>query len=87
MTPTYIPKQSITTQKTSVRAQKIDELLQKAYGKALAKFLLQNSRERVCFLQKTCLLTNTSMKIMLEVLFLSPYNVNVKFAKKSEIFT
>lgn len=40
MTPAYIVKLDLTTQKTNVGAQKIDDSLLKTYDIVLARFLL-----------------------------------------------
>lgn len=81
MTPAYAAKQSLPTQKTSVRAQKLDGLAVKTYGMALASFLLQDSLERVRFFEETFLLSDTSIRVVLEMPFLSLNNIDVKFAE------
>ncbi len=47
MTPAYTAELGLITQKTSVRAQKIDGLPLETYGMASARFSLQNSLVRV----------------------------------------
>ncbi len=47
MTPAYAIELGLTTQKTSVRAQKIDSSLLKTYSMALASFSPQDSLKRV----------------------------------------
>lgn len=76
MTPIYVAKLDLTTQKTSIGAQKIDGLIQEIYIIVLASFSLQNSLERIWFFEKTFLLANTSIKVVLRMLFLANNNVN-----------
>ena len=80
MTLAYIVELGLTIQKTSVRAQKINGLPLKTYGMALTRFLVQDSQGKVQFFEKTFLLVNTSMEVVLGILFLSFNNTNVKFA-------
>ncbi len=47
MTLAYTAELGLTTQSTSIGAQKIDSSPLETYGMALARFLLQNSLERV----------------------------------------
>lgn len=47
MTLAYIVKLGFTTQKTSVKAQKIDRLSLKTYNIVSAKFLLQDNLEDI----------------------------------------
>lgn len=48
----------------------------------LTKFLLQNSLQGIRFFEKIFLLTNTSIKVILGMFFLSFSNTKVKFAEK-----
>ncbi len=48
---------------------------------ALTRFLIQDSLERVWFFEETFLLTNTSMEVVLAMLFLSLNNIYIKFAE------
>lgn len=70
MTLAYAAKLSLATQKTSVRAQKIDRIILKTYDMVSANFLFLNSQKKVWFFKKTFLLTNTSIEIVLEKFFL-----------------
>ncbi len=47
MTPTYTAKLGLTTRETSVGAQKIDGSPLETHGIASARFLLQDSLEKV----------------------------------------
>ncbi len=78
-------KLGFTAWKTSVRAQKIDGLLLETYSMVSASFSLQNSLGRVWFFEETFLLADTSIKVVLGMLFLSFSNANVKFAKLGKL--
>lgn len=79
--PVYIAKLGFIIRKVSVKAQNIDGMALETYGMVLASFLLQNSLGRVWFFEETFLLADTSMKVVLRMLFLSLNNVNVKIAE------
>ncbi len=71
MTPAYVAELSLTTWKTSVGVQKIDGSLLETYGMVSASFSLQDSLERVRFFEKTFLLADTSMEVVLGMPFLA----------------
>ncbi len=50
-----------------------------------ASFLLQDSLERVRFLEETFLLTNINIKMVLRIPFLSFSNIDVKFAELGKL--
>lgn len=81
MTPAYAVKLGLTTWKTSVGAQKIDNLALETYGMVLARFSLQDNLERVWFFKETFLLADISLKMVLEMPFLSLNNADIKFAE------
>lgn len=85
MNPVYIVKLGFTTQKISIKAQKIDDLPLKIYRMTLAKFLIQKNLEKVWFFEETFLLTDTSMEVILEMHFSSFSNVNIKFAEQEKL--
>lgn len=85
MTPTYVTKLSFTTEKTSIKAQKIDGLVLKIYGMVWVKFLIQDSSRRVWFFEETFILADTSMEIILKMPFLFLNNVNVEFAESRKL--
>ena len=62
-------------------AQKIDGLPQKIYSMASTRFLIQDSLGKIPFFEQTFLLANTSIKVVVEMPFLSFSNANVKFAE------
>lgn len=84
MNPVYAAKLVLITRKIDVSAQKIDGSVI-TYGMAIASFPLQDKLGKGRFLKKTFLLTDTSMKVVLGMLFLSFSNANIWFAEKELI--
>lgn len=85
MTSAYIIKLGLTIQKTSIGASKINGLLLETYGMVLNRFLIQDSLKKVWFFEETFLLTDTSMQVILEILFFSFSNANIKFAELEKL--
>lgn len=79
MTPAYVVKLGLTTQKTSVEVQKIDGSKLEVYDMVLASFLLQDRLERVWFFKKIYLLADTSIEVILEMSFLALSNTHFWF--------
>lgn len=79
ITLVYIAKLDLTTSKTSIRAKKIDSLPLETYDIALTVFLLQNNLKNIKFFEKTFLLVDSNIEIVLELSFLFFNNVDVKF--------
>ncbi len=65
MTPAYVVKLDLTTQKTSVGAQKIDGSPLETYGMASARFSLQDSLGRIRLFEGIFLLADTSIEVVL----------------------
>lgn len=76
MTPAYTAKLGFTIKKTSVTAQKIDGLPLEIYGMVSARFSIQDNLGKVCFCEKKFLRTNTSIKVVLGMLFLALSNAD-----------
>ncbi len=85
MTSAYVAKLGLTTQKTSVGAQKIDGSLIKTHDIASARFSLQNSLGRVQFFEKAFLLANTSLEVVPGMPFLALNNADFKFGAEQLI--
>ncbi len=85
MTPAYATKLGLTTQKTSVKAQKIHGLPLETYGMASARFSIQDSLGRVWFFEETFLLADISMEVVLEIPFLFLSNANIKFVELGKL--
>ncbi len=80
MTLAYVAKLGLTTRKTNVGAQKIDSSPLKTYGIVSASLLLQDSLGRVWFFEETFLLADTSIEMVLEMLFLALSNADFQFS-------
>lgn len=85
MTPAYIAKLSLSTQKTSIGAQKIDGSSLEIYGMASAMLLIQDNLGRIRFCEKTFLLTNISIEVVPRILFLFLSNADIKFVKLGKL--
>ena len=71
MTPTFTAKLSFVTHKTDAGAQKINGLPLVTYGMVLASFSVQDKLEKIWFFRETFLLADTSMEVVLGMLFLT----------------
>ena len=79
MTLAYISKLGLWVYRTNDRAQKIDGSTLKIFEIVLTSFQVEEKVRRVRFFQKTFLLTNISMGIILSMPFLMLSNANVQF--------
>lgn len=79
MTPTFASKLGLPTRRTNVGAQKIDGSALQTYGMATAGFSVHDKLGRVRFFEETFLLADTSMEVILGMLFLSLSNADVQF--------
>ena len=71
---------------TNIKTQKIDGSILKIFEIVLASFLIKDKLKRARFLEKTFLLANLSIKMVLSMLFLTFSNRNIQFAKKELIY-
>lgn len=85
ITPTYVAKLMFNPQKTSVRAQKIDDLPLKICKIAQASFLIPNYLKKVWFLGETFLLTDISMKLIVKMFFLLFSITNIQFTQLKKL--
>ena len=76
MTLAYTAQLGLTTWKTSIGAQKINGLPLETYKMVSASFLLQDSLGRARFFDKTFLLANTSIEVVLKMPFLAFNNAD-----------
>ena len=79
MTPTFAAKLGLSTQSTNVGAQKIDGSALKTYNMTIAGFSIQDGLGKIRFFEETFLLADTSMDVVLGMLFLSLSNADVQF--------
>ena len=82
MTPANAKKLDLRTQKTNVRAQKIDGSSLDMFGIVIAGFQVFDKQVRTRFFQKTFLLADTTMKVVLGMPFLTLSNADIQFAEK-----
>lgn len=82
MTPVYTLKLCFQVRKTNVEVQIINISPLEMFGIVIANFLLQDKLKRAWFFQEIFSLANTSMKMVLEILFLIISKETVCFAKK-----
>lgn len=82
MTPAYAIKLGFITQKSSIRAQKIDDFILVTYEIVIVEFLVQDKLGKVQFIEETILLADTSMKVVLGILFLIFSNTDIRFVEK-----
>ena len=77
MTPAYAKQLGFQVQKTDVRAQKIDGSSLKTFEIIIAGFQVENKLGKVWFFQKSFLLTETNMGVVLGMLFLTLSNADI----------
>ena len=82
MTLAYTKQLGIWTQKTDVGAPKIDGLNLDTFEIIIAGFQVINKLDMTRFFQKTFLLANTMMEVVLKIPFLTLSNVDIQFAEK-----
>ena len=82
ITPAYTKQLGFWAWKTDVRAYKIDCSSLKIYEMAIAAFQVMAKLDRAWLLQKTFLLANITMEIVLKILFFSFSNANIQYAEK-----
>ena len=82
MTPIFAAKLDLVNRKTDVRTQKIDGSPLITYGMVLASFSVQNKLGKVWFFEETFLLADTSMNVVLRMLFLIFLDTDVQFGEK-----
>lgn len=82
MTPIYIVKLGLVIWKTDVGAPKIDGLLLIIYRIILVGLSVQDKLRKVRFFEKTFLLANTSIEVVLGLPFLILSNVDMQFIEK-----
>ena len=82
MIPAYTAHLGLKVRVSNVGMQKIDGSLLATYGMAIAAFQVVNKLSRFLFFQKTFLLADISMEVVLGISFLIVCNVDVQFAEK-----
>ena len=77
MTQAYAKQLGLRSQKTDVRAQKIDGSSLVTFGMVIAGFQVEDKLDRAQFFQESFLLASTSMEVVLEMSFLTLSNANL----------
>ena len=76
ITPAYAKQLSLQVSITDVGAQKIDGLLLRTFGMVIAGFQVKDKLDRAQFFQESFPLAETSMEVVLGMLFLVFSNAN-----------
>ena len=82
MTPGYASKLGLKIRPIDVGAQKIDGSTLLTFGMVLASFRVEDMLGRARFFQETFLLADLSIKVVLQIPFLTFSNANIQFAQK-----
>ena len=82
----YILKLGLKVCPTNIGAQKIDGSTLKTFEMVLASFQVENTFGSARFFQKTFLLADLNIKVVLGMPFLTFSNVDIKFAQKELIW-
>lgn len=71
-----------TLWKIDVSIQKINSCISINYEMVIAEFSVQNKLEKVLLFEETFLVSDTSIKVVLEMPFLTFSDVDTRFAEK-----
>ena len=82
MTPAYTAHLGLKVRVTDVGVQKIDGSSLATYSMVIAAFQVVNKLGCSWFFQKTFLLADISMEVILSMLFLTLSNADIQFAEK-----
>ena len=85
MTPVYAAKLGLRPRPININAQKINDSALMSPNMTSASFLFQDSQGKVWFFEKTFLLANTSIEVVLGMLFLALSNADVEFIKLAKL--
>ena len=82
MTSGYALKLGLKVRLTNDGAQKIDDFTLETFGMVLASFQVEDKLKKAQFFQKTFLLADLSVEVVLGIPFLILSNANIQFARK-----
>lgn len=85
MTSVYAAKLGFKLHHTNVEAQKINDSILKIFGILLASFQMKDKLKKNQYFQKTSLLADFNVEVILGILFLTFSNANILFAEKKLI--
>ena len=77
--PTFTKQLGLPIQPIDVRAQKVNGTILDIYGIVVATFSVVNKINRVRFFEKTFLVANTSLEVVLRMLFLTLSDADIDF--------
>lgn len=78
--PNLTKKLGLWVYKTKIGAQKIDGLKLDIFSRILASFIIEDKKKRSDFFEKTFLLADIGMDIILEISFFISSNVEIDLA-------
>lgn len=81
----FTTRLDLKSRSTNIEAQKINISPLETRSMTFAKFLVLNIQKLVWFLEKTFLLINTSIKVILKISFLFLNNIDIKFEKPEKL--
>lgn len=82
MIPIYITKLGFIIQKTDINTQRFDGLALIIYEMVLTSFSVYNKLEKIWFLEETFLFVDTSIRIILKMIFFTFSNLDMQFIEK-----
>lgn len=86
MHPAHAAKLSLSVRKTDIGTQKIDGSPLETFGMVIKGFSLQDKLGRVRFFQETFLLANTSIEVVLGMLFLTLSTADIRFSERELVW-
>lgn len=78
----YVAKLCLKICYTNVKAQKIENFSLEIFKMVLANFKVENKQSHIWYFQKTFLLADVSLKMILEIFFFILSNANIFFQEK-----
>lgn len=86
MTLAHVAKLGFVTQKTDIGAQMINGSTREIYEIVMVDFLVQVGLKKIQFFERTFLLADTSIGIVLEIYFFTLSDVDIWFTEKELIW-
>ena len=86
MYPAYSTKLGLRAKKIDIGVQKIDKSYLDIFGIVIADYSVKNKLERVQFFQKTFLLANIGLEVVLRMHFLTFSKVHIRFVERELVW-
>ena len=80
--PIFVEKLGFLMQTTNIGAQKIDGIIFETYKMVIAAFSMTDQANRIRFFEKTFLMVNINLDVVLKIPFLTLNDANIDFSKK-----